>query len=335
MLDVGEIKLPCRSQIHKVPLVGLAAITIVRSIEPLVAFALVPQRPADAMRQVGCDHTLQQVAINRAIGRIQMIGWIGHVLINPCAADGPVQDADRHTFVFHQLFGKRHTPGADKIHAVGRLGRQALNHGVPPASAKRVPCFTITAKAAYPRAAVVGEFRTVFLIRVVVGHGIGLPVDDVGVAAHEVGDRIQHRLGAAALRPELDFVFDQPGLDFEREGVGFIRCDFLAFSPDELVIGVELHEHGVSGVAECAVVNQRTLILVVTCKELVVDRFLLLARRPLHPRIFRRFLNHDLARLRCGCAAIAHGCCHGQLAAVIGAQEGEFSGRDILDDRHA
>ena len=196
--DIGEILLPGRRHVQEVLLVGLPAITATGTIRTLVVFTLMPDNGPDAVRQSGLPHSPEHAAVDRA--GVGGIGLVSLVLIDPRAADRGVDDEDRHLLTRDEPLGKLHAP-------IAEFGLFAFL-GLPDRIAPQVrPCALGVAR----RAAIAADPLAGFRRRLFAGvgrQGVGLAVDQEGVAAYQVTGRVQHLLPPIGLCAELHPVLD-------------------------------------------------------------------------------------------------------------------------------
>ncbi len=91
------------------------------------------------------------------------------------------------------------------------------------------------------------------------GQGIRLPVDEKGVAAHQVADGVKQLLPFAGLCAELDAVHDQARLELHRKDIRPVGRELLRFRREQLVVGIDFQEHGVGWGVEPAIVDKACL----------------------------------------------------------------------------
>ena len=197
------------------------------------------------------------------------------MLVDACAADGAVDDADGNLLAL--------PPGAWPVPCPSSRSAASRHRGCEDGFAPQPDAVWVSGHAAVAADPLAVERG--FLFAPIRRHGVGLAVDDVGVAADQVGRGMQNRLFAAAGRSELDPVLDESRLELHGEGVGLVRAGLGRLRLDELVVGIELQKDSVGGSVQRAVVVQRAFVLVVAGIELVVLRLLILGGRPRHPGI--------------------------------------------------
>ena len=217
------------------------------------------------------------------------MGRIALVLINTATAHGSIQEANGDLVGFDQVPAQFHGPIAHLMAFV-----------VPPSMDGRAPGSDLSgfvphaAEGSNPIAAEVGFVRAP--IR---GDRIGLPIDEVGVSAGDIGGRMHSCLAALMETNQFEAVLDEPGLQGQIKAEGTIRLQpFLALHHEPVpnprprrILGKQSNHHRLGGFLDGARRNQRSHIVVVSGVELVVLRPLCGFGRSLYPPIMARGLN--------------------------------------------
>ena len=214
------------------------------------------------------------------------------MLINARAADGPVDNKDGHLLTGHKSFGQFHAP-------VTKF-RLVLGPGLPDRVAPQVRPRGVGILRRGPRrpAVTADPFACVTrgLLAGIGSQGVRLSFDEISIAAHQVGGRVQHLLLPFASRAELHPVLDQSRFEFHCKGIGPVGWKLLSLGLEDLVIRIDFQKHSIRRLVERAVVVKRALVLIIAGVELVVLGFLVLFRNPLHPRIGPGLGHADLDR---------------------------------------
>ena len=128
------------------------------------------------MVQLGRFHSRQQATIDCIT--IFWVGLIAEMLVDAGAADGSVNDTNRHVVLFEQCPGKLHPPASDLLSAIACSAPSAGAHGGDPTA---VDGATVDiALTANPIIGVISRIhRTVWSF----GEGIRLALQEVSIAA--------------------------------------------------------------------------------------------------------------------------------------------------------
>ena len=160
-----------------------------------------PENAADAIGQFCSGHAVEQVGVDRILAACEAVtSRIRQVLVDAGTAYSAVDDADRHVAVGLQVIGQIIGPIADE--EISTVAHRVAPGGGGPAI------------GADPGA--VGEvaWQTVDRERV------GLAVDDIGIAANQVGHSGDQSVDAAGSRAKLQPVYHLARRDRHAKTIG-------------------------------------------------------------------------------------------------------------------
>ena len=202
MLEVWEVPLPSAGHRDEVVLIRFPIVVAARPCGALIVFSLMPQDAADSVCQLRLLHAPEHPPVDRR--EVRRVSLVPLMLIDARASDGGIDDKDGHLLAFEQPLREFHAPPAE-------FGFLALL-GLPHRQAPQVPGIVCGVLGGAPIAAnPLVCLRRSFLARVR-RERIRLTVDDIGIAANQVANRLDHRLAVAGLCAEFHFVSNQSRL---------------------------------------------------------------------------------------------------------------------------
>ena len=324
MAEVRHVALPMRGKRVKVLPVGVAPVAAIGPVGSLIGLPLVPEDGPNPVGEPGGPHPGEEPSIDR--GRIGAFGGVGKVLIDPRAADGAVEDADRDLVGVDEMAGEIDPPISDLV--LSPLPPYCV---APP----RLEAPLHRAEAPDPTAAS-GLRAIVDLVGAPVArHRVRLAVHQEGVAAEEIVGGVEDHLLSVTHRAGLDPVADEPRLERDREGVAALRIGLEQPRVDERAVGEKIEVHALGRGVESTAEVERADILVIAGKELPVDRQLIGVgvHGGLDPGIGGRLGDEDLRRRHDGRAAIVDPRRHREPAAVLTTLEDEAFRGLLVDKR--
>ena len=249
------------------------------------------------------------------------------MLVDARPADGSIDDADRDLLALDQSPAEFHAPVADL--ALARIA--TAGDGVTPEFLAGV--VGVASGAAEGANPVTGEGR--IFGADVGGHGVGLAINEVHIAAHDIRGGVQYGLLVVGLGAKLGAVFDEAGFEFHDQRIGLLSGQLSDLGGVGFVIGEDPHEDGVRTFGECAGVGQRAMLFVAG-DELVVLRLLVRGQRTIHPRLLARgrFRDGDQRRLSDLRPAVVDRDRDLHRTASLRPLQNQLARLHLLDDRH-
>ena len=298
--------------------VRLPAKAATRTIRPLIIFPLMPQKPANTMRQSGRAHTPQQSSINT--GHIGRIALRPLMLINARPPHRTIQNAHRNHLGINQPPAQLHPPIPNFRQSIRTAGHRLRPR--PPTGRFRIA--GSRAKRPHP-----SMRRRSGRITPVGGHRIRLAIDDKSISAHQV----IHRLQQAAIHPPFRSIRDQSRLHWHRKSKLSIRCNFAFLLDHQRLAGKDLEKNRLTWAGQRPVPHQGAVTAVIAGIKLTIDRSFIRSRHGDYPWIARWLRDFDGDRASSGRAAVARRQRHRHHAAAHGPDQRQSFSLRLLDDR--